>query len=302
MSETNSTQPTAQINYNVNDINKLLSIINNNKDTMTIPVETSEVKANKISTNELSADNFIGEQVTAMTGFSSSASSFLASIETNSLKINSDNIQIDVKDSLDDINQSIESLFADLGSNVNEYLQSEEAQDIIILATENTVDTKINTALKDYSLTTTIKSMISSAIITAKEDFLNSAYPVGSLYMSMNSTNPGDLFGGTWEQIEGRFILAADNTHPAGQTDGEETHELTVDEMPSHRHNFRLSENRKLPGLYLMNDTWGGDNSGLSSYPYMGEGYYIEMLDAGGNQPHNNMPPYLVAYIWKRTA
>ena len=61
-------------------------------------------------------------------------------------------------------------------------------------------------------------------------------YPVGSIYMSVNSTDPADLFGGTWEQIQGKFLLACDNGHAAGSTGGEENHTLTVAEMPSHTH------------------------------------------------------------------
>ena len=58
------------------------------------------------------------------------------------------------------------------------------------------------------------------------------AYPVGSIYMSANATNPGTLFGGTWSQIQGRFLLAADGSHAAGSTGGEATHTLTQAEMP----------------------------------------------------------------------
>lgn len=65
---------------------------------------------------------------------------------------------------------------------------------------------------------------------------IDSIYPVGSIYMSVNSTNPQTLFGGTWQRIQGRFLFAADSKHAAGSTGGEETHQLTVDEMPSHTH------------------------------------------------------------------
>lgn len=322
MSETNNTRSTAQIIYNVNDINNLLSVVNSNKDIMTIPVETSEVKANKVSTNELSADNFIGGQVTAMTGFSSSAPSFLTSIETNNLKINSDNTQIDVKDSLDIINQSIESLSTDLGSNVNEYLQSEEAQDIIISATGNTIDTKINTALEDYSPTIAINYMISSAIIQAKREFLDLAYPIGSIYMSMDLKNPASLFGGTWEQVSERFLFGASSLLEDGtenpeaeykiafnDTDdmpyngGSETVALTINEIPSHNH-FSDSQCR----AYTTRGTGTSSVYGLQSgdsFAQEGEIGGITrtvMHSVGGGESHNNMPPYTIVYIWKRTA
>ena len=61
-------------------------------------------------------------------------------------------------------------------------------------------------------------------------------YPVGSIYISLNSTNPSSIFGGTWEQIQGRFLLGVSSSHPVNQTGGEEKHTLTVNESPSHRH------------------------------------------------------------------
>ena len=64
----------------------------------------------------------------------------------------------------------------------------------------------------------------------------NKIYPVGSIYMSVNSTNPSTLFGGEWEQIEDRFLLACGTNHNNGETGGEATHTLTTNEMPSHNH------------------------------------------------------------------
>ena len=65
-----------------------------------------------------------------------------------------------------------------------------------------------------------------------------SIYPVGAIYMSVSSTSPASLFGGTWEQIQNRFLLAAGDTYAAGKTGGEATHTLTVEEMPAHNHSF----------------------------------------------------------------
>lgn len=75
----------------------------------------------------------------------------------------------------------------------------------------------------------------SSSALNIK-DIINIVYPVGSIYMSVNSTSPASLFGGTWERIKDRFLLAAGDTYSAGSTGGEAQHTLTVDEMPSHYH------------------------------------------------------------------
>lgn len=61
-------------------------------------------------------------------------------------------------------------------------------------------------------------------------------YPVGAIYMSNKNTNPASLFGGTWEQIQGKFLFAADAEHQAGTTGGAETVTLTDKQIPSHTH------------------------------------------------------------------
>ena len=115
-------------------------------------------------------------------------------------------------------------------------------------------------------------------------------YPVGSIYISVNSTNPSNYFGGTWERIKGRFLLAADDTtYKLGDTGGSATHTLTIDEMPKHRHDINY-------GL-----TAGGDGSGFRFSNTTGKGSYF-MGYVGGGKAHNNMPPYLAVYIWKRVA
>lgn len=114
-------------------------------------------------------------------------------------------------------------------------------------------------------------------------------YPVGSIYMSVNSTSPASLFGGTWTQLKDRFLLGTGDIYPNGGTGGESTHTLSIDEMPSHRHQFDKTSYTNFGGgsTGAARDT--GTNQAFTSY-------------VGGGQPHNNMPPYLVVYMWKRTA
>lgn len=63
-------------------------------------------------------------------------------------------------------------------------------------------------------------------------------YPIGAIYISVNSTNPGTLFGGTWEQLQNRFLLAAGSEYAAGSTGGSKTAALTTANMPKHSHTF----------------------------------------------------------------
>lgn len=116
------------------------------------------------------------------------------------------------------------------------------------------------------------------------------AYPVGAIYLSVNSTSPATLFGGTWEQLENRFLLGAGSDYTAGATGGEATHTLTINEMPSHNHGFKRTTSATGSG-----STWARISS-------TGDAVDDLITNTGGGRAHNNMPPYLAVYMWKRTA
>ena len=119
-----------------------------------------------------------------------------------------------------------------------------------------------------------------------------SIYPVGSIYLSVNNVNPGTLFGGTWEQIKDIFLLGAGDIYTAGSIGGSATHTLTINEMPSHRHE-------------IANYNSGGNAQGSMTVTANAKTGYLSNIitgATGGGQSHNNMPPYLVVYMWKRTA
>lgn len=116
------------------------------------------------------------------------------------------------------------------------------------------------------------------------------AYPVGAIYLSVNSTSPATLFGGTWERLENRFLLGAGSSYTAGATGGEATHTLTIDEMPSHNHGFKRTTSATASG------------SNFARMASNGDAVTDLITNTGGGQAHNNMPPYLAVYMWKRTA
>lgn len=148
--------------------------------------------------------------------------------------------------------------------------------------------------------------------------FLNLVYPIGSIYMSVNNVNPATLFGGTWEQIKDRFLLSAGSTYSAGSTGGAATVTLTAAQMPKHRHTTALWNNagtkanaKKTSGYGAnvtdatsgLTGTWGSWQT--STFQVAGSGYGDPngITDVAGNGvAHNNMPPYLAVYVWKRTA
>lgn len=139
---------------------------------------------------------------------------------------------------------------------------------------------------------------------------LDNVYPVGSIYMNVNSTNPGTLFGGTWEQIQGRFLLGMSSSYPAGSQGGEASHTLTTAEMPSHGHN-PANQSGYYGFITNSNKAFEVGDMGVQSgsgryYPYAPVAFDISRNSltgtTGGGNSHNNMPPYLSIYIWKRTA
>ena len=123
---------------------------------------------------------------------------------------------------------------------------------------------------------------------------LSSLYPVGSIYMNAsNGTNPATLIGfGTWVAFGAGRVPVGINSgdtdfDTAEETGGAKTHTLTVDEMPAHTHSVPNSGSQN--NSFDSGTTVGNDVTGTSG-------------SAGGGQAHNNLQPYIVVYMWKRTA
>lgn len=127
---------------------------------------------------------------------------------------------------------------------------------------------------------------------------LDNVYPVGSIYMNVNSTNPKTLFGGTWVQIQGKFLLGMSSSYPAGSSGGEAKHTLTEAELPSIAPKLCVGTNTNEWLGYI--NTNASASNGLATIGYKSGNALT--VPFGGNQSHNNMPPYLSVYIWKRTA
>lgn len=192
-------------------------------------------------------------------------------------------------------------------------------------------------------------------------EIANMIYPIGSIYMSVNSTDPSTLFGGTWERLKDRFLLSAGDSYSAGNIGGEATHKLVEGELPSHTHTLSSHTHSlqshthslqshthsgpshthtvtngasngfatfttgsdiqgtgvgfQVSGTYRAgyspktsadgtgstggpsNNTSGGPSNNTSGGPSNNTSG-----STGSNTAHNNMPPYLVVYMWKRTA
>lgn len=130
--------------------------------------------------------------------------------------------------------------------------------------------------------------------------YFNKIYPVGSIYMSVSSTNPSILFGGTWTKIEGRFLYGTNNTPK--NTGGSKTTDstvLTIEQMPSHNHYIKGFRG---PDQWGQGYIWmraAGDGNNIEGG--QSDGNYTKAI--GGNQGHTHtfMPPYFEVYMWYRT-
>lgn len=179
--------------------------------------------------------------------------------------------------------------------------------------TNNKLNLEVNNAIVDCLLSRNNKfSLDSEGNLTVKsinclsgmintETICNLIYPIGSVYISVIATNPAILFGiGVWEQVKDKFLLACGDNYNNGDIGGEVNHTLTISEMPLHNHKMeyngsQLNSDKAVSGWYPgyqmnMTEKWSTDT------PYWNTGI------RGENQPHNNMPPYLAVYMWKRTA
>ena len=232
-------------------------------------------------------------------------------------------------------------------------------------------DTKKSLAQVPAGSATTESSLLgvdSGAIkrfpITALANLL---YPVGSYYWSSDPTDPGTLFGGTWEAVENKFMFAASTSHPVGETGGAESVALSLNQMPAHSHSastassgnhshtgttngggghghsasssaagyhahylaiYRAAGNNPSGSalqFYVQNNpghgtfnhwssgdgnhthdisiSYVGDHAHTFTTSYVGDHTHTVMVTStGGSEAHDNMPPYITAYCWHRTA
>lgn len=125
-------------------------------------------------------------------------------------------------------------------------------------------------------------------------------YHIGAIYMSTNSTSPASLFGGTWERIKDRFLLGSGDSYGAGATGGSASVTLTGNNLPNI---LQVGQNNSGVTKWISGTPW-------TNQPYDNQAFIITqksyLNEVGNNyiynQPHENMPPYLAVYIWKRTA
>ena len=127
----------------------------------------------------------------------------------------------------------------------------------------------------------------------------NKIYPIGSIYMSINETNPSELFGGEWEQIEDRFLLACGTNHNNGETGGSED-AVVVTHTHSTSDKYILTTSG---GAITRNSTAGTTGTKVSNLLKSDDGVTRNVIgNTGTSGVGKNMPPYLAVYCWVRIA
>lgn len=170
------------------------------------------------------------------------------------------------------------------------------------------------------------------AVENLADSLLSMVYPVGSVYMSVNSTSPASFLGGTWQRIQDRFLLAAGSTYTAGATGGSATHTpsgtvgdtaLTEAQLPNITGTLPLRQMVYTDGSninLIIADAMQGVFTATESLPLSREGVANSNFDSniscaklefGSDETHTHtftgnagdtMPPYMAVYIWQRTA
>jgi microcystin-dependent protein len=169
-----------------------------------------------------------------------------------------------------------------------------------------------------------------SEIISDISGLVDVVYPVGSVYLSVSETSPSALFGGEWEQIKDTFLLCAGETYDAGATGGEAEHTLEATEIPAHDHDVSVTSSgggttgsdgahrhqikydlaagtgTTKPSISSSGSETSADtvmtSNGSHTHTTPNHTHTISETSVGGGESHNNMPPYLAVYAWKRTA
>lgn len=162
-----------------------------------------------------------------------------------------------------------------------------------------------------------VKSLTTTNGLSNVSEIVNLIYPVGSIYLSVNNTNPSTLFGGTWELITNKFLIGAGGSYSLGSTGGTTSvtsgkatgntgsTTLTIEQIPSHQHNV---QGYNTSGSTV---TWS-DRAVEYGGSSVGYGSGIRTNYTGGGSGHTHtlnehihdvsiIPPYLAVNIWKRT-
>lgn len=143
----------------------------------------------------------------------------------------------------------------------------------------------------DGSLTWNQLSYLTGGV--SKKELVDAIYPIGSIKISATPENPADRLGGVWERWgQGKFLVGVDDAdedfNEAEKMGGEKEHTLTIEEIPSHTHG------------YVIEGQGTSTASGNKDEELSPGEQHRETEATGGGKAHNNLPPFIACYLWKR--
>lgn len=155
---------------------------------------------------------------------------------------------------------------------------------------------------------------VKNKIASSGNETVKRVYPVGSIYMSSNSTSPASLFGGSWEKIQDKFLLAAGSTYAAGSTGGSSMHKHWYGLILGGYYGMFVGENSELTGALVdgksnkptgfynrvLPDMVQNVNGALQQNSKEATPMRVESRTTTSEE--SSMPPYLSVYMWKRVS
>ena len=174
----------------------------------------------------------------------------------------------------------------------------------------NEAKTSAASAVSTANAASATAQQAAAAVDSAIQAAANLIYPVGSIYISVSSTSPASLFGGTWSAFgAGRALVGINSSdtdfNSVRKTGGAKTHTLTLAEMPSHRHSENAcgaAEQGSAPVGYYVSGARQGTTSGYRAVGTEGTGGIIYTGYTGDGAAHNNLQPYITVYMWERVS
>lgn len=173
------------------------------------------------------------------------------------------------------------------------------AEDLFLLEKYETIIKTSETIVKVHKKGMYIKEIDTTKILVNGDDVFNidKVYPIGSLYLTVDNSNPKDLFGGTWEKLEEEtFLMTASTTYPVKSKGGSNSKTLSISNMPVHSHGQNVLANAGT-GSINGRRNYVADESNLSSYSNG-----IDTMQTGGGQAFDVRPKFYAVYIWIRVS
>lgn len=210
-----------------------------------------------------------------------------------------------------------------LSNTTDAYITNGRGRDLLI-----NIDTSQNgttyTATSDDGLCIEIDSANKQVTYTITSitfnmnNWIDKIYPIGATYISTVEINPSTLFGGVWERIKDRFLLSSGDTYANATTGGSATVTLTsaqsglkahghgMDHNHNHRHNLNKNFSTGSGGSTSAYITSSNRTTSTQYTGYDSTSSSKKTTDdntaSNASEAHENMPPYLTVYMWKRTA